>query len=320
MTSAGSPEHDGTLLLVRPWMRTRVDAGRVLLEEDGRVVTLEGAAAQRVLPRLLTLLDGSRTRPDIVGCFPLAVAPAVQRLLEILEGESCLLEVPAEHAPQSGSGKASLFAVAMASPDADLSIAASRLDAARLVVLGASSTADRVTQELSSIGVRCIRPLGWDVPDGDSTFAIVAPRADELAHLVEWNEVSLRLGMSWIQALPFDGRQWTVGPLFVPFETCCYECYRVRRSLNLPYAEIDFSGSNVANPAPLDSVIAGLVASFAIRWIGTRERIFPGVVHSISLSRGFSCVQHDVIRLPRCPVCRPATTTTAFNPWFADRS
>src|SRR5919204_18130 len=45
----------------------------------------------------------------------------------------------------------------------------------------------------------------------------------------------LRVATPWLPVLPFDGRVAVLGPLYVPGESCCYECYRLRRAANSPF-------------------------------------------------------------------------------------
>src|SRR5204862_290297 len=64
---------------------------------------------------------------------------------------------------------------------------------------------------------------------------VVVPGNDEIAALSRWNQCALDVGQPWLLTLPFDGRFAAVGPLFLPGDTCCYECFRLRRLAGLDY-------------------------------------------------------------------------------------
>ena len=49
-----------------PWYRVVSGEGKVVLEFGQRIVNLEGRAAERLLPALLPLLDGTRAVDEIV--------------------------------------------------------------------------------------------------------------------------------------------------------------------------------------------------------------------------------------------------------------
>ena len=50
-----------------PWYRLVRLPGKVVLEHGQRIVTLEGRAVSRLVPALLPLLDGTRTREQIAA-------------------------------------------------------------------------------------------------------------------------------------------------------------------------------------------------------------------------------------------------------------
>ena len=77
-----------------PWCRLVHDDGRVLLERAGTLVTLEGAAANALLPRLLPLLDGTRSVDELVAQLGPAIGPAVKKALGLLAENELLVEGP----------------------------------------------------------------------------------------------------------------------------------------------------------------------------------------------------------------------------------
>jgi hypothetical protein len=85
--------------LLKPWYRLSVDDGRSTLRYAGSVLELEGKAAQRLLPHLLPLLDGTRTVDQVVAELGEAVRPAVEHALSLLRAHELLTEaVPVDAA------------------------------------------------------------------------------------------------------------------------------------------------------------------------------------------------------------------------------
>ena len=72
-----------------------------------------------------------------------------------------------------------------------------------------------------------------------------------------------------MQILPHDGRIAPVGPLYLPGETCCYECFKRRRAANLDYPDefwaLHETPAAYPTPAMFTSVLAGLATSVAVR-------------------------------------------------------
>ena len=70
-----------SLPYLAPWYRVACEPGKVVLEYGQRIVCLEGGAADRLVPALLPLLDGTRTIDEIVAALGEAARPAVERVL-----------------------------------------------------------------------------------------------------------------------------------------------------------------------------------------------------------------------------------------------
>src|SRR2546423_15039883 len=79
-----------------PWYRLARVGDALALEHGQAVGRLDGAAATKLLPRLLPLLDGTRTVDEIVACLGEPIRPAVEHALELLEEHGLLLSGPPE--------------------------------------------------------------------------------------------------------------------------------------------------------------------------------------------------------------------------------
>ena len=91
-----------------PWCRLVEDESRVLIEHGGTLVTLEGVAARALLPRLLPLLDGTRTREELADTLGHAAAPAVDNALTLLAEHQLLVDGPAVEADRPAAAAAML--------------------------------------------------------------------------------------------------------------------------------------------------------------------------------------------------------------------
>src|SRR5262245_8394416 len=77
---------------LHPWCRLVRNGGRHLLELGGTVVTLEGRAVEQLVPKLLPLLDGTRTVAELAEELGPPVAPAIERALALLAENRLLVE------------------------------------------------------------------------------------------------------------------------------------------------------------------------------------------------------------------------------------
>jgi bacteriocin biosynthesis cyclodehydratase domain-containing protein len=302
--------------LLKPWYRLARADGRIALEYGHHVVCLEGRAAERLLPALLPLLDGTRTLDDVTSQLGTAVTPAVENALRILSEHGVLTEGPplAELPAPFAAAAEAAAARGGVSPDA----ARKALAAARVSILGESAVASEVARLLLLGGVGHVERAGWDELQSAS-LVVAAPEPFEAARLGGWNRVALRESIAWLAVLPFDGRLAAVGPLFVPPDTCCYECYRLRRASNSGYLEEFAALEEVATAAPQDpaflAVVAGVAVSVAVRRLSFEDPFATGIFYAVEHEARFVIEPHHVYRVPRCPACSDAATTGPPVPW-----
>ena len=77
-----------------PWYRLVEDGDRLLFEHGRSVVVLEGGAVRALFPRLLPLLDGSRTLEQIVARIGTPAAEAVGQAIDLLAAHGLLVDGP----------------------------------------------------------------------------------------------------------------------------------------------------------------------------------------------------------------------------------
>jgi len=298
--------------LLKPWYRLSVESGRSTLRYAGSVLEFEGAAAERLLPYLLPLLDGTRTVDEVVAELGGAARPAVEHALSLLRAHDLLTApVPGEAAADARRTAELLAAIDVAGRTcAELHAC---LRAAEAHVLGRSRVAETVGRLLQAGGVGSVEALEWDGDPPASGLAIAAPAPAEVERLERWNARALSAGTVWLPVLPFDGRLAAVGPLVVPGETACHRCFRLRRDSTIAPVPDKATGDYPGSPA-LDASLAGLAAITALRALAGAPAD-AGELLALELVPALRCTRHVVYRVPRCPACSPAARRAAASPW-----
>jgi bacteriocin biosynthesis cyclodehydratase domain-containing protein len=302
--------------LLKPWYRLSADEHGVVLSYGASVLQFEGAASTRLLPRLLPLLDGTRRVDEVVACLGEPIRPAIEHALALLH-EHRLLTEPAPAGLAENPRRAAELLAATDPLDRSAAGAAERLAAAAVRLLGETPLREAVAGLLAASGVGTVSPLAWDEsPTAD--LVVAAPSGEELPRLRRWNARAIATRTPWLQLLPFDGLIAAVGPLFVPGDTACHECYLLRRAANL--SSLEHRAGRVEHglypTAPaLDAVVAGLAVGLASRWLALRDTLVPSVVLAVEPAPEPGWSRHVLHRVPRCPACSRARGRTSLAPW-----
>lgn len=304
-----------------PWFRLLPGDDRLLLEHGGTVVTFDGKAAGLLLPSLLSLLDGTRTVPDIVDSLGTAIAPATRHALELLNEKGALFDGPQPAHDGSSANDAAIFAASLAGTAPAEALAT--LVRARVAVGGAGPAAGEIARILAAAGIRSVRAVDLEEAFDDNELLIAAPGYDELEALHVVNERRLELDAPWLQVLPNDGRIIAVGPVFLPGTTGCHRCYRLRRAACSGF-EDDFDGiaavpPRAGSPAPLTVIAAGIAGVLALRWLALADPTLPGRFYTLHTGVVLGLDYHRLLRVPRCPDCG-AGGTPMPSPWFDQKA
>lgn len=308
-----------------------------MFEHAQSAVVFEGKAAQKLLPVLLPLLDGTNTVEDINRTVGEAAAPAVLKALTMLSERGLLLDGPALPEEVSPPVAGTVHFLAASSSDGGTAagtnvLAASQdvLASATVAVLGEGTTAREVAKLLVTTGLGDVQTasLGdaatWPAlpAPGSLELAVVAPEPPELPHVESWNRHALESSTPWLQALPFDGHMAAIGPLYVPGETCCYECYRRRRAANVNFPEADYwaleeAPASYPSPPPLQQMVSGLASMLTLQWLSDRDSMsqVPATMHALAWTGTIQLSSHFVYRVPRCSECFPDEGVP--SPWHA---
>lgn len=286
---------------LKPWYRLSIRETTAVFRYGGCLLEFEGRAAARLLPHLLPLLDGTRTIDEIVAELGEPIRPAVVHALELLAERHLLTET-------MPGGRTVQFLVATDTYGRDATTVSAALSRARVTVIGSGQTAREIARLLSDAQVQVCRN-----EEASVDLAIVAPAAHEMHEARTWNERALERGTTWLQVLPFDGSLAAVGPIFVPHQTACHECYRLRRAATIAAVEDHEDGAYPGTPA-FDAILAGHAATIALRRLALDDGRFVGVLLAVEIP-ALTCTRHVLYRVPRCPACSLAAQLAAPAPW-----
>jgi bacteriocin biosynthesis cyclodehydratase domain-containing protein len=303
-----------------PWYRIATAESKVVLEYGQRLVCLEGGAAERLLPALLPLLDGTHALDDIVGVLGEPARAAVVHALEQLSEHGLVLEGPPAPPDLPAPFSDSIELLASLAPRREpLSETADRLAARSVIVVGAGTAGVEVA--------RLLRLSGVSVEQGDSLaggfdLALCSPAPGELPRLSDWNVQALAGSQPWLQVLPFDGRYSAVGPLYIPEDTCCYECFRLRRAANLDAGDelalVESVPAAYPTAPALHAVVGGLASMLALEWLILEDHYVPAALYAFELQPVLRLTVHHVHRVPRCPVCSGLADVAPPLPWHKE--
>jgi bacteriocin biosynthesis cyclodehydratase domain-containing protein len=309
--------------LLKPWYRVGQDGSRTVLQYGDSALVFEGGATRRLVPALLALLDGRRTVAEITSHLGEPATPVVERVLAELTRRDVLVEGPALPAGTTPAHARTAELLAAHGPRGTTPSAVfDRLGHVELAVLGRGAVAEELTRLLGLSGPSRLERLPW--LEGPALaeavdLVIAAPDPSELGRLEGLNTLALERGRTWLQVLPFDGEHGAVGPLFVPGETCCYRCYRIRRAASSGLAEesalLESAEADYPVAPALTAILAGLAALAVLRWVVFRDPALPGTLLALERGTAPELVQHVVYRVPRCPACSGLEGAAAPLPW-----
>jgi bacteriocin biosynthesis cyclodehydratase domain-containing protein len=307
---------------LKPWYRIAQPNGKLVLEYGQRVLTFEGAAAKRLLPPLLPLLDGTRSVDEITELVGEPVRPAVLNALEQLNAGGVLAEGPPLPADLPRNVAASSSYLAAFFHGVSPAEVHDTLTSSTAVVVGSGPLGAEIARMLRSSGIGGVEHADR-LPDPDpATLTIATPAPDELQRLRVWNDQALATGTPWLQVLPPDGRYASIGPLYVPEETACYVCFELRRASAIEFTEEFYALKDVPAAWPaaasLEAAVAGIAATCALRWLVHRDQFLPAGFYAFETATTLSLAHHYVRRVPRCPACSGLELVAPPLPWFKE--
>jgi len=291
-----------------------------VLEHGQRIVCLEGAAADRFVPALLPLLDGTRTVDEVVRVLGEPARPAAEKAIAELDARGVLAEGPPLGADEARpvAQTAQLLTALRPGPRA-LADTISSLRACSVGIVGDGSAGIEAGRLLRMSGVEVEHA---ERPAAGVDLTIAAPSPAELPRLRSWNEIALDAAAPWFQLLPFDGRYAAIGPLYLPGDSCCYECFRLRRAANMEASEelplLESAPASYPAAPAVDVLTAALAAQVALGWLVHGDHYAPAAFYALQLVPTITLTVHHVHRVPRCPVCSGLGDVSPPLPWHKE--
>ncbi|GLY12585.1 TOMM precursor leader peptide-binding protein [Pseudobacillus badius] len=147
--------------------------------------------------------------------------------------------------------------------------------------------------------------------------------------LEEVNDQALEDHTPWLSLVPYDGQTAWIGPFFIPHQSACLHCYKLRKSANfsdevfrselMKIQPVNVNTQPVYNQ-PINLVQIGIASNLITEWIALRDHApsaMPGGFATINLDdKGISFNNHRVYRVPRCPKCSPTADTGFPQVWY----
>jgi bacteriocin biosynthesis cyclodehydratase domain-containing protein len=321
------------------WYVVRESPDALSFRYGDSVVVLKGGATRRLIPALLPLMDGTRTVDALTSAVTADLAPGVENAVAHLEEMGLVYpaaegpddppaieagdgDVPATVGPPGVLAGAEFFTATGTAPSPG--VARGRLDEQRVAVAGGGPASSAIIKLLTESGVRQVERIGFDSTPAtlrDFTFTIAVPAGAEMPQLPDLNVSALAADTPWMQVLPFDGTLSAVGPIFIPMESCCFNCYVVRRETNDDLPEESKGGYTSSAHRPespaLVTMQAGLAALLASRWLVSADATLPGELYAIEFHPAVSVTRHRVFRVPRCVDCSPLARVASAQAWSA---
>lgn len=323
--------------------------GTVQVRGPGTPLILRGEATRQFLPRLLPLLDGSRSVDDILGAMPDVDQSRVLSALKLLYSKGLLEDAGA-------AGTEGLSPEELRRHRAQLNFfsryigvsrkvqnryeAQRRLKDAHVLLTGRGLILRELGGSLAEAGIGDLRVEERPAPSREELAGLIDPELDLVLLAVprptpgvaSWvNELAVATGVRWLPVV-MDGRAGSVGPTVVPMESACYHCYRGRRLAcsDFPREDQDYEtyldshdgklpsgspdGSQVSDGptgewAPFTRLVASVAAIEVVRLL--TGLVAPATINRVLLMDALTGESREarVVKLPRCPVCSPAATT-----------
>jgi bacteriocin biosynthesis cyclodehydratase domain-containing protein len=290
-----------------------VGAGALTLKRGCTTVRVDGDHAPELVGAVLELAgEADRTEDELVASFPAEAQESIRSLVGELRARRLLLPAGAVEEATAES-PLDVFYWHFGLPDEP---SPSPPGDELVAVVGRSSTATRLCALLDEAGFGEVTVVGDDALDdrlqtgtGRPPGIVAAVSERGFGPLRVWNELILERELPFLPVVIEDLVAY-VGPLVVPYQTPCFECFLRRRYSNLDEAgarepvELRQDGARVVGLHPAISAVAAGAAAlelskFFIPWRGAQQAGYLLTFNLLASRSG----RHRVLKVPRCPAC-----------------
>lgn len=318
--------------LKRGFSLVPISDGVALLCSADRSLLFRGKVATALLPRLLPLLDGTHTVTDIAATCPDVATDQVEQILALCANRD-LLERGIRSPQSPVDQEFSAFLDAVNIPD----VGDRSLQQAQVLVVGDEGDQSPhlchfYKEGLSHMGVANLTGVPADPgqPWADLVsgcdLVMFMPDRPALQAREAVHAACMAAGVKLSTAGFLTSTEVVVGPTVVPGDTACWKCYEHRvKGVQDHYVEFtafqQFLRENpevdpVSSRLPaLGQTLAGMAAFETVRIL---TNLLPPLTYGAMITLNcmtMSLDVHDVLKLPRCPVCGPARTAPPRRVW-----
>lgn len=267
----------------------------LLVEGTAERQVFRGRAATTLLPRLLPLMDGTRTTEDLAAALPDVVSEAVVNAVALLYMRGVLID---------GAERATLLQPPLAGflerhidttrVNRNVAEAAGRLTSYRVGVAGSADSGGRLVAHLKASGVHAEMLDPSSPALGGLDLLVAVAHEEDRSAWGKLDEDCANQGIPWLRSV-FDGRGAELGPRFARPETCCYGCFSATHDRTT-----DVSQSPLLEEAWLTLLATEVIfhASRICAPLTTRDVVRFDF-------RDWTQVRGRAVRRPGCPVCCP---------------
>jgi len=322
--------------------------GAVILSRGCVELWVSGERAAEVVPAVLAAASGEGlTRRDLVEQFAAPDREMVAKLIDDLISRSILVRSGDQPPADSIESSLDVFywhfgQTARATLD--------KINEKLIVLMGVNTISRRIAASLRAIGAERVQvvdfhilrnlrlhdssgalkadewreapPLPYDVwaegiADQDIACLVATSDFGGSQLMLEWNAFCVENRVHFLPVVleRFTG---TIGPLVIPGETACYECFRLRENSNMDAPEIERAPELGAaerqavtgfHPA-MANVLGDLAAMELCKIYGGGMWWSPNRVIEVNLL-GPAIFPRRVLKLPLCPTCSPVVKTSS---------
>ena len=322
--------------------------GAVILSRGVVELWISGERAVEVVPAVLAAASGAGvTRRDLVEQFAAPDRELVEKLVDDLISRSILVRSGDQPPADRAESALDIFywhfgQTARATLD--------KISEKPIVIIGVNTISRQIAASLRSIGAERVQVVdfhllrnlrlhnssgnlkadewpadppvpydAWAEKLGEEEFACLVATSDFGGpHLMlEWNSFCVENRIHFFPVV-LDRFTGTIGPLVIPTETACYECFRLRENSNMDAPEIERAPELGAaerqavtgfHPA-MANVLGDLAAMELCKVYGGGISWRPNRLIEVNLL-GPTILSRRVLKLPLCPVCSPAVKTSS---------
>lgn len=296
------------------------DANSVRFFDGHRAVTLAGS--EEAVERLAAagrLLAQAHSASELSDALDISMDDTSDMVSAMTVLDLVAADDPPLDSLSSTEQAALTFAEAVGGSSLTAAESLARLRRMRVIVLGEDGT--DLVELLRASGLTSLaatRELPDDLtPERDLVVVLAADGQDRTA-LTSWNERFLASATTWLPVASFDGASVVVGPLIVPGQTCCYECFLSRRASNAAFGDsfraLWLEAPAVPAPAAVRHWAQAVASLIVVRWVvqanpAMTSRVFRVDPVTTSLADAY------VFPVPRCPACSAAAWQPLPAPW-----